>query len=65
MAASHPKPAEAVPPPEDAATAAAAAATEEEEDEWGKVNKRAYLISPLPYNCCFLLVPIGGTRLEL
>lgn len=30
MAASHPKPAEAVPPPEDAATAAA----EEEEDEW-------------------------------
>ncbi|XP_052150508.1 uncharacterized protein LOC127768882 [Oryza glaberrima] len=34
MAASHPKPAEAVPPPEDAATAAAAAAAEEEEDEW-------------------------------
>ncbi|EAY90877.1 hypothetical protein OsI_12482 [Oryza sativa Indica Group] len=32
MAASHPKPAEAVPPPEDAATAAA----EEEEDEWGE-----------------------------
>uniref|UniRef100_A0A0D3FKZ6 Uncharacterized protein n=1 Tax=Oryza barthii TaxID=65489 RepID=A0A0D3FKZ6_9ORYZ len=39
MAASHPKPAEAVPPPEDAATAAAAAAAEEEEDEWDDVTE--------------------------